>query len=85
VSEALYGREYIGLVGGRDSMGRLADGLFCRGQCFRLGGVVVARRVDYRLFVPYNLVLLTSPAPLPVEEVVRALGIRDVLGPDDYP
>jgi hypothetical protein len=87
VSDALYGREYFRMAQhGPDVRGRHADGIFCRGQHSRLGGVLVAGRATYRLFVPYNLVLFPNPgSPLPVEDVVQALAIECVLGPNDYP
>lgn len=87
VADALYGRDYMDFVaGGGTRQGRYPDGAFCRGQHSRLGGVVIARRVARRLFVPYKFRLFPNPGTaMPVDEVVLALDVGGVLGPDDYP
>jgi len=88
VGSALYGEERIGFVAGRPEVvqSRANDGLFCRDSHSRLGGVLVARRAAYRLFVPYRLSFFPNPAAdLSVVEVVEALGGEAVFGPNDYP
>jgi hypothetical protein len=88
VAEALYGREYATFTRqGYAGSGRHPGGAFSRDQYSRLGGVLIARRAGrYRLFVPYNLTLFANPGgTMPVDKVAEALGVGEVLGPEDYP
>ncbi len=87
-AEALYGREYATFTRqGYAGSGRHPGGAFSRGLHSRLGGLVVARRAErHGLFVPYTFILFPNPGvALPVGEVVKALGVERVLGPDDFP
>jgi hypothetical protein len=88
VADALFGREYVDfMVGGGMRRGRHNDGVFCRGQHSRLTGVLIARRAArHRLFTPYKLTFFPNPGgAMPVDEMMSALDVEEILGPDDYP
>ena len=87
VAEGLYGREYAAFTRqGYAGSGRHPGGAFSRGQYSRLGGVVIARRLRHRLFIPYTFTLFPNPGgKLSVDSVVEAFGVGGVLGPTDFP
>lgn len=88
VAAALYGREYATFTRqGYAGSGRHPDGAFSRGLHSRFGGVVVARRAErHRLFCAYTFILFWNPGgTLPVREVVEALQVERVVGPNDFP
>jgi hypothetical protein len=88
VAGALYGQQFdTWSREGYAGSGREPGGAFSRGLHSRLGGLVVARRADrHRVFCGYEFTLFVNPGgTLPVPDVVSALGVEKVYGPDDFP